>query len=501
MKELPIKKILIVGGGTAGWMAAAAIAKGLPKGAYEVTLVESDEIGTVGVGEATIPQLQIFNRMLGVDEDDFVRSTKGTFKLGIEFVNWGGLGQSYFHAFGEFGKEMDGVDFYHWWLKMKKIDPSITVDDFTLTSLASKEKRFMRSVDAGNSPLSNIGYAYHFDAGLYARYLREIAEANGVGRTEGVVEDVELGAGGFIRSVVLASGEKIEADFFIDCSGFKGLLIEGALKTGFEDWSDLLPCNSAVTVASENTADPLPYTRSTAHEAGWQWRIPLQHRVGNGYVYCSDYISDEDAKKTLLDNIDGPPLGEPRVIRFTTGRRKKFWNKNCLALGLASGFMEPLESTSIHLVQYFLSKFFVFFPNKHFDEEDVNEFNAQAGYQFERIRDFLVLHYKVTERTDSAFWDYCREMNVPASLVKKIELFKKNGRIFRDNNELFNPESWFEVMYGQGLVPRSYHSLLDAFSDQVVEDKLKGIQSVVRECANHMPFHVDFISDNCKADD
>lgn len=499
MQGTPIKRIVIVGGGTAGWMAAAALAKGLPAGQCEIILVESEDIGTVGVGEATIPQLQVFNKLLGVDETEFLKETQGTFKLGIQFVDWKSIGESYFHAFGDFGQDIDGVDFYHWWLKVKKQDPTLSMTDYTLSALAASECRFMRSIDAGNSPLSNIGYAYHFDAGLYAKYLRAKAESNGVQRIEGKVVSVPLGAGGYIQSVVLEGGHRVDGDFFIDCSGFRALLIEGALKVGYEDWEDYLPCNSAVTVASESTGELLPYTRSTAQAAGWQWRIPLQHRIGNGHVYCDKYMSDDEATETLLSNLDGRALGSPRMIKFRTGRRERFWEKNCLSLGLASGFMEPLESTSIHLVQYFLSKFFVFYPNKNFDEEDIAEFNEQASYQYEKIRDFLIAHYKVTSRADTEFWNYCRNMEIPTSLKKKLELFKKNGRIFRENNELFNPVSWFEVLYGQGLTPQAYHPMLDAFPYEMIASRVDNVKSVVRKCVDHMPLQSEYIMEHCKS--
>ena len=499
MTDKRIKRILIVGGGTAGYMAAAALTKVLSKDNCEVKLIESEEIGTVGVGEATIPQIQLYNKLLGLNEDDFVRRTKATFKLAIQFKDWDKIGHSYYHAFGDVGKDMEGVPFYHYWLKMRKLGKAAHIDNFTLSSMACNNQKFMRAVDAGNSPLSSIAYAFHFDAGLYALYLRDLSEKAGLLRVEGKVTDTKLNAEGFVESVQLENGDIHAADFFIDCSGFRGLLIEQALETGFEDWSHWLPCDSAVTVPCESAGEPWPFTRSTAQKAGWQWRIPLQHRIGNGHVYCSKYMGDEEAKQILLDNLDGKPLGEPRVIRFTTGKRKKFWNKNVLALGLAAGFMEPLESTSIHLVQAALSKLFTFFPTMAFDQVDVDEYNRQTAFEWERIRDFLILHYYASERDDSDFWNYCRTMSVPAELTKKIEQFKRNGRVARMDNEMFNDLSWFEVMYGQGIRPESYHALVDNFPEEELEKRLHGIVKVMINSVNYMPSHQEFIDQHCKA--
>ncbi|MBC3765432.1 tryptophan halogenase family protein [Neptunicella marina] len=500
MQSKKINKILIVGGGTAGWMAAAAISKVLGKSYCDIQLVESEQIGTVGVGEATIPQIQLFNQLLGLDENDFVRRTQATFKLGIQFVDWDKKGSAYYHAFGDVGRDMEGVHFYQYWLKMRALGKAEHIDEYTLTAMASREQRFMRSIDAGNSPLSNIAYAFHFDAGLYAQYLREFAEAHGVVRTEGKVQSTQLKDNGFIQSVTLENGDVLAADFFIDCSGFKGILIEQALKTGYQDWSHWLPCDSAIAVPCESNGDPLPYTRSTAHSAGWQWRIPLQHRIGNGHVYSSKFMHDETAKQILLDNLEGKPLAEPKLLRFVTGKRNKVWNKNCLALGLAAGFMEPLESTSIHLVQSGISKLFSFFPDLDFSAEDITEYNRQVDFEYERIRDFLILHYYATQRDDSDFWNYCRTMSVPEELTQKIEQFKANGRIARFNNEMFNDLSWFEVMYGQGIRPQSYHALVDIFSEQELERRLESIRAVVRKSADYMPSHQAFINEHCKAD-
>ncbi len=500
MTDNRIRKVLIVGGGTAGWMAAAALAKVLKNQYCEIQLIESDAIGTVGVGEATIPQIQLFNQMLGLDENEFIRKTQGTFKLGIQFVNWGHIGEKYLHAFGGVGKDMEGVQFYHYWLKMFQAGKAPDIDQYTLNCLAAEQGRFMRPVDAGNSPLSDIAYAFHFDATLYAMYLRDFAMTRGVTRREGKITGVALKPDdGFIQSVTLDDGDTLDADFFIDCSGFKGLLIEQALHTGYDDWSQWLPCDRAVAVPCAKVADPTPYTRSTAHGAGWQWRIPLQHRTGNGHVYCSQFMSDDEATQILLDHLDGEALAEPKLLRFNTGKRKRFWNKNCVALGLASGFMEPLESTSIHLVQSGIAKLMSLFPNRYFDQEDIDEYNRQVDFEYERIRDFLIAHYCITRRDDSEFWNYCRTMPIPDTLQQKIDQYQKNGRIFRTNEELFNDLSWLEVMHGQGLRPRAYHPIVDTLSAQEIEKRLASIREVIQRSVEYMPLHQDFIAQHCPA--
>jgi tryptophan halogenase len=501
MHDNNIRRVAIIGGGTSGWMTAAAMAKVLKNNYCEIRLIESEEIGTVGVGEATIPQIQLFNRLLELDENEFVRRTQGTFKLGIQFVNWTRIGHRYLHAFGDVGKDMDAIQFYHYWLKMSQMGKADELEAYTLSGAASARGKFMRSIDAGNSPLSNIAYAFHFDAGLYAKYLREYSEVRGVVRTEGKVIDTILNAdNGFIEAVQLESGERVEADFFIDCSGFRGLLIEQALKTGYEDWTHWLPCDRAWAVPCESAGDPIPYTRSTAHSAGWQWRIPLQHRIGNGHVFSSQFMGEDEARSILLNNLDGKPLAEPRLLKFVTGKRKKFWNKNCLAIGLASGFMEPLESTSIHLVQSSIARLMNFFPNKNFDQEDIDEFNRQADFEFEKIRDFLILHYHVTERDDSEFWRYCRNMNIPEALTQKIEQFKRNGRIYRNSSEMFNDLSWLEVMHGQGIRPQSYHPLVDRMSLADIQQRLEGVKRVIDKSVDYMPSHAQFIAEHCKAE-
>jgi tryptophan 7-halogenase len=495
-----IQNVVIVGGGSSGWMTAAGLSKILKNNYTHIRLVESEEIGTVGVGEATIPQILLFNKLLNLDEFEFVRKTQATFKLGIQFVNWKNIGDKYIHAFGDVGKDMEGIQFYHYWLKMAALGEVPDLENYSISGLASAKGKFMQSIDAGNSPLSNIAYAYHFDAALYARFLREYAEARGVTRTEGKIVSTELDVtNGFIQAVVLESGERIVGDLFIDCSGFSGLLIEKALHTGYEDWSHWLPCDRAWAVPCESTMEPTPYTRSTAHTAGWQWRIPLQHRVGNGHVFASQFMHEDEAKSILLNNLDGKPLMEPKLLRFLTGKRKKFWNKNCVAIGLAGGFMEPLESTSLHLVQSAIARLLTFFPNKHFDSVDINEFNRQANFEFEKIRDFLILHYKLTERNDSEFWRYCRSMSVPDSLTQKMEQFKKNGRIFRESNEMFSDLSWLEVMYGQGLRPEAYHPLVDILPKPEIVSRLASVKEVIKNSVDFMPTHAEFIAEHCMA--
>jgi tryptophan 7-halogenase len=500
VNEDRIRSIAIIGGGTAGWMTAAALAKVLGRDYASITLVESDAIGTVGVGEATIPQINIFNRMLDIDEDEFVRRTKGSFKLGIQFVDWGKKGNTYFHPFGAYGVNMEGISFHAYWLRLFQQNKAPWIDDYSIQAKAAEAGKFMRPIDAGNSPLSKITYAFHFDAGLYALFLREHAEARGVVRKEGkVVNVVQRSDDGFIEAVMLEDGTRIEADLFIDCSGFHGLLIEGTMKAGFTDWSKWLPCNSAVAVPCEGSDEMTPYTRSTARDAGWQWRIPLQHRIGNGYVYCSDYISDDEAAGTLLANLDGKPLADPRFIKFTTGHRNSYWVKNCVAIGLSSGFMEPLESTSIWMIQTGIAKLLTMFPDKSFAPIDIERFNRVLKTETEEIRDFLVLHYKVTERDDTPFWNYVRNMDIPDRLAEKMRVYANTGRAFRENDELFNDTSWFAVMAGQGMMPRTYDPVANLLSEEETQIRLDQIRGAVLNSAEYMPKHRDFINEHCAA--
>ncbi len=498
--EDAIRDIVIVGGGTAGWMVAAALAK-LRPGGCRIRLVESNEIGTVGVGEATIPTIKLFNHTLGIDEDEFLRQTQGTFKLGIEFKDWGAVGESYFHGFGAIGQDMGAVGFYHYWLKMQQAGKADSLDAYSISSAAPRQNKFMRPRrDMSNSPLADITYAYHFDASLYAQYLRRFSEALGVLRTEGRVEHTLLrAADGFVDAVVLASGETIHADLFIDCSGFRGLLIEQALHTGYEDWSAWLPCDRALALPCASSGALLPYTRCSATRAGWRWRIPLQHRTGNGHVYCSAFMSDDEASADLLANLDGEALGAPRLIRFVTGKRKKQWNRNVVAIGLAGGFMEPLESTSIHLIQAAIARLVQLFPTRRFRQADTDEFNRQSDAEVERIRDFLILHYRQNARAGTPFWDHCRAIDMPDTLRRKIALFEGDGRIFRENGEMFSEASWLQVMHGQGLRPAGYHALADSYSEGEIAAHLAQVRGVIARCVELMPTHEAFIAATCRA--
>lgn len=499
MSDKKIKNIVIVGGGTAGWMAAAAFSKMLPKD-LNITLIESDKIGTVGVGEATIPHIKNFNRMLGLDEADFMRSTMATFKLGIEFVNWSDLGESYLHPFGNFGVDLNSIPFHHYWAKALQLGWKGSLFDFSLANLASEAQRFCHSKDIPNSPLADIVYAYHFDAGLYAKYLRSYSEARRVQRVEGIVSSVELDKNtGFIDSVKLESGAEFKGDFFVDCSGFKGLLIEKALGVDYQDWSHWLPCDRAVARPCAQSGDPYPFTRSTAKSAGWQWRIPLQHRIGNGYVYCSDYCDDDQAVAELSEGLEGKPLADPNFIRFKTGRRERLWDKNCLSLGLSSGFLEPLESTSIHLIQTSIIKFLGLFPDKSVNQTCADKFNKESVVELESIRDFLILHYFVNNRNDGEFWRDCRNLSLPDSVTEKISLFEEIGHCTRDGNELFSHPSWVAVMVGQGLLPKDYNHMVDVMPNQELLNTLKNIQQVVRRSVDTMPTHGDYIAKYCAA--
>ena len=500
MRADSIKKIVIMGGGTAGWMTAAAMSKLLGSNYCEIILVESDEIGIVGVGEATIPTMSVFNKTLDLDENDFIRKTQSTFKLGIEFVNWGKIGSRYIHAFGDVGKDMNAIHFYQYWLKLHLAGKADDISAYTLNTAACQQKKFMRSMNAGNSPLSNIAYAFHFDASAYARYLRSYAEDRGVTRIEGKVQEVKLRAhDGFIESLLLANGQVIEGDLFVDCSGFNALLLGDALKVGYEEWSHWLPCNRAWAVQCENHEEPVPYTRSTAHAAGWQWRIPLQNRVGNGHVFSNQHMDEEEARTILLNNLEGAPLMEPRLIKFVAGKRKEIWHKNCVAIGLSSGFLEPLESTSIHLIQSAIARLLALFPSGSFDQEDIDEFNRQSDFEYEKIRDFLILHYHLNQRDDSEFWRYCRNMPVPETLTRKLNLFKNNGRIFRHTVEMFSELSWVEVMLGQGITPNSYNPLVDRMPENEIEQRVESVKQVIQRSVDYMPTHAQFIAENCKS--
>jgi tryptophan halogenase len=499
MSQSPIKNIVIVGGGTAGWMSATALATVLGK-RYNIRLVESDEIGIVGVGEATIPMIQRFNQVVGIDENTFVKATQGSFKLGIEFVNWGKVGDRYMHGFGTLGQDWGTVRFDQYWQKMLRQGKAADLGEYSITRKASKANKFMPPrLDAPNSPLGSIAYAYHFDASLYARFLRGVAEGRGVQRTEGKIAQVTRRAdNGHVDAVVLESGERVEGDLFIDCSGMRALLIEGALGVGYEDWKHWLPCDRAIAVPCASVPVLTPYTRSTAHRAGWQWRIPLQHRTGNGHVFCSRHMSDDEAQTTLLAHLDGQVLMEPRLIKFNTGMRKQGWKDNVVAIGLSSGFMEPLESTSIHLIQTAIARLIAMFPDQGFNQVEIDEYNRQSRFEYERIRDFIILHYKLNQR-EEPFWQECAAMPVPESLEKKIALFKARGRVVRTDNELFAEVGWLQVFYGQNVRPDGYDPLADLQSDAATAEYLENVRGVIAHCASAMPDHGAYIKANCKA--
>jgi tryptophan halogenase len=498
----PLKRILIVGGGSSGWMSAALLAQSFGR-MYEITLVESQDIGTIGVGEATIPAIRRYIRTLGIAEDEFIRHTQASFKLGIQFENWNRIGDRYIHGFGVIGHNWDSLQPHQYWLKaMQMKQPRAgDLDSYSINTAAALQNRFCRTQTQNpNSPLAHIAYAFHMDASLFARYLSAYAQERGVRRVEGKVIDVALrGEDGFIESVKLADGQVLEADLFIDCSGFRGLLIEGALETGFVDWSHWLPCDSAVAMPCARSENFTPYTRSIAHGSGWQWRIPLQHRTGNGHVYAKDFISDDEAASILKGNLDGEAMADPLQVRFKAGKRTKLWNKNCVAVGLAGGFLEPLESTSLHLVQAGLFRLLRFFPDQSFDPANTAEFNRQTDIEYERIRDFIILHYKATERDDTPFWNYCRTVEVPDTLKHRMDLWMANGRMFKEDLGMFAEQSWVQVMIGQGRIPRGYDPRVDSKGEAELQNYLNGITRVIDTCVSQMPSHADFVANNCLA--
>ena len=499
MSEHAIRQIVIVGGGTAGWMAAAAFAPLLGKD-VKISLVESDEIGTVGVGEATIPPLIAYNNMLGINEDEFLAATQGTFKLGIEFVDWGAPGERYFHPFGPHGQDWRGVHFHQLYLRESKRRALPDIEEWSMSAAAASRGRFARPPPDARLPLSQLAYAFHFDASLYARFLRSHAERGGVKRIEGKIVDVEVdGESGHVQAVTLADGTRVEGELFIDCSGFRGLLIEDKLGTGYEDWSRWLPCDRAVAVPSRLAGPPEPFTRSTARVAGWQWRIPLQHRMGNGIVYSSAHLSREDVEALLLGNLEGEALAEPRHLGFTAGRRRLAWNGNVVSLGLSSGFVEPLESTSIHLIQSGIVKLLALFPDRRFDPVERDEYNRQMKDVFEDVRDFIILHYKANRRDGSDFWTYCREMELPDSLSTKLDLWRGKGRLFREGKELFGTASWVAVLLGQGIVPEEQEPAVEAIDSDTVAEALDKMRLSYERMAEHMPRHEEFIAQACRA--
>ena len=493
MNTKAVKNVVILGGGTAGWITASVLVKILGK-VINITLVESDDIGIVGVGEATIPPIINFNAALGLDEKAFIRETQGSIKLGIQFENWGKPGDSYMHAFGSIGKEFPFCNFHHFWLKSKQLGMGFDFWDFSLAYQAARQNHFAKLARIEGVNLPGLSYAYHFDAGLYAQFLRRFCEPLGVKRIEGTVKKVHLDpVKGEVTRLTLASGNEVEGDLFVDCTGLHSLLIDKSLNTGFEDWSHWLPADSALAVPCESVQPITPYTKAIAHPKGWQWRIPLQHRIGNGFVYSSKYCSDDEAKQTLLSNLDGKALAEPRKISFRTGRRLKQWNRNVVSIGLSSGFLEPLESTSIHLIQSGVFRLLKFFPHSGITDAARDEFNRQSKVEFEQIRDFIILHYKLNTRGDSQYWKDYQAMDIPESLRRKIDLFSASGLIFREQDELFTEVAWQQVFIGQGIVPTDTHPLVNALKEEQLQDLLSNLKAVMQLTSQRLGSHADFL--------
>jgi len=495
MADRTIRKIVIVGGGTAGWMTAAPLAQRLGAGC-EIVLVESPDIGTVGVGEATLPTIRYYNAALGLDHVDFIRKTQATFKLGIEFKDWGHVGNRFFHGFGDFGPKIDNRSPHMHWLHLARADRNIpSYENWSMATLMARNNRFAPPGD--DAPYS---YAFHFDAGLYAAYLREYAMRRGVQRIEATINEVELRADdGYIAAVKLNDGRRIDGDLFIDCSGFRGLLIEGALKAGYDDWSEQLPCNSALAVPCEKVAKLTPYTTSTARAAGWQWRIPLQHRTGNGHVYSNAFTTDDEARRVLLQGLDGKPLDDPRQLRFVTGRRRASWLKNCVAIGLSAGFVEPLESTSINLIENAVGMLIQYFPDRDFKPSLAKEFNRHMGARYESVRDFIILHYKLTRRSDTEFWRYCANMKIPDSLQHQIELFRESGRVVVYDQQGFSEPSFVAMLLGLGVVPQSDDPFVAALDRDRLQAHMARVRAGIIDAVAAMPDHTDYINANACA--
>ncbi|MDQ2077161.1 tryptophan halogenase family protein [Marinimicrobium sp. ABcell2] len=498
MSNNPVESVVIVGGGTAGWMVAASLSNLFGK-RLKITLVESSEIGTVGVGEATNATIRRFYGRLGMTDFDVLRATQGTCKLGIRFDNWHQKGHSYFHPFGVYGQEVRQVQFHHFWLKMREMGDQTPLDDYCLGTTLAMHDKFTTPSPNPPSSLSVFDWALHFDATLFGHLMRDFAIDKGVRRVDAKVSNVNLNPdNGFIDSVTLEGHDApLAGDLFIDCSGFKALLIEGALKTGYEDWSQWLPTDSAVAVQSESVGEPHPYTVSTAHEAGWQWNIPLQHRQGNGHVYCSEYISDDEATEVLMRNIDGPLSSDPKMFRFVPGRRKKAWNKNCISVGLASGFLEPLESTAIALVETAIEKIRLLFPDKSMPQGCIDEFNDMTRLEYERVRDFIILHYHATARTDAPLWNHCRTMEIPEPLAHKMKLFKQRGHLVKYRWEIFQPASWLALYSGNNIYPEMYDPRVDTFDMNYVRKSLAEMKKSLQSAMEPLPSHGEFIRKNC----
>jgi tryptophan halogenase len=487
-------------------MTAAAFAAVLGPRQCNLKLIESSEIGIVGVGEATLPHIRFFNKRIGIDERELMARTQATFKLGIEFVDWARIGDSYIHPFGAYGSRIAGVPFHNYWLRQQRAGDQAAIEDYSLAIVASRMNKFALPSEDASQVLSTFGYAFQFDASLYAAHLRAFSEQRGVQRTDGKVVDVTLrGTDGWIESIKLEDGSVITGDLFIDCSGFRGLLIEQALKTGYDEWTKWLPCDRAAAVPCENAGPLTPYTRATAREAGWQWRIPLQHRTGNGYVYGSNFISDDEAASKLMSRLGGKALADPRFLRFTAGRRRKTWNRNCVAIGLAGGFLEPLESTSIHLIQVAITTLIDYLTDPpaadgvNFDPRTVEAFNRWIEMEYDRVRDFLILHYHATERDDSPIWNYCRTMDVPDSLKHKMELFRHRARVVTYKDGLFLEPSWLAVYFGQRVMPSGYDPLADAVDGTALARKMQQVREQINAAAVRMPTHEAFLASYCPA--
>lgn len=489
----PIRSILVVGGGTAGWMAAAAL-KTATGPHCQVRLVESEDIGIVGVGEATVPTIRDFNRMIGLDEVAFMRETKASLKLGIQFVGWGDESSSYFHPFGAYGAGRELGDFHQVWLSLRARGMASDLDAYSLCTRAAFAGRVGALDPEPRSPEALIPAAFHFDAGLYAQHLRRFCEARGVERIEGRILEVAQRADGFVDHVRLEGEKTLSADLFIDCTGFRGLLVEGALKAGYEDWSHWLPMDRAVAVPCAKAGPITPYTRATADAGGWRWRIPLQHRTGNGYVYSSRFIDQETATARLLETLDGELLAEPRHLRFVTGRRKAYWDRNVVALGLSSGFIEPLESTSIHLVHVGLNRLLQHFPDSGFSPGNIAAYNRRVGRDVEQVRDFVILHYHLTQRRDADLWRYVADMPIPDALAERVELFRERGILSPQSaDDYFSPTSWLAVMIGQGLHPRAHNPLYDLNNPATQAGRLKQVETAFAEAAARLPLHEDYL--------
>ena len=493
---MTIKKICILGGGTAGWMTAAGLSNKFNGLDISIDLIESDAIGTVGVGEATLPHIRFFNKTLGIDEREFMRATRATFKLGIEFCDWGQLGDSYIHPFGDYGDPIEGVDYHHFWLRLQQQGHKSRLSDHSFPVLAAEAGKFRHPGNNVTQIGSNFGYAYQFDSGLYAKFLRQYSEQRGIRRTEGKAVDVKLDSKtGHVKSVILENGQVKEADLFIDCSGFRGVLIEHALKSGYDDWTQWLPCNRAVAVQCESHGPSLPYTRASARKAGWQWRIPLQHRTGNGYVYWNEHISDDEAIDQLMSTLEGPAITEPKQLYFQTGKRRKLWNKNVIAIGLSGGFLEPLESTSIHLIQEGITALIELFPDTSFEASDRDEYNRRMDLNFDRIRDFLLLHYVATQRDDSEMWRYFRDMTLPESLQEKIRAWNTRAYLLRYEHGVFLPPSWVAVMAGQNLIPESYDLRANRLGLEDVKARLDTTRRESLKAVTRTPDHAAYLKD------